>query len=97
MTVIGKRFGAAGLREVIVEANLIRPCSVEAVFKGKHYNRGLRVLKTVYEALFRLKLESFEEWMQDIGKYDIIATFLDSRELMQLVETRNESIMQKVM
>ena len=56
LVVLGKRFDSAGLRKIIVEADLTGPGSVEAVLRGKHYNRALRVKKTVYEALMRLKL-----------------------------------------
>ena len=51
MTVIGKRFASAGLRDIIIEANLVGSGTVEKVLKGKQYNREVRVLKVVYEAL----------------------------------------------
>ena len=57
LAVLGKSFDATGLREVIAEADLAGPGSVEAALKWKHYNRDLRVMKTVYEALIRLKFE----------------------------------------
>ena len=62
LAVLGKRFGSAGLREIIAEADLTGPGSVEAVLRGKHYNRALRVMKTVYEVLMRLKFEAYETW-----------------------------------
>ena len=60
LAVLSKRFDSAGLREVIVEADLTGPESVKAVLKGKHYNRALCVMKTVYEALMQLKFEAFK-------------------------------------
>ena len=51
LAVLGKRFGSAGLRKIIVEADLTGPGSFEAALRGKHYNQALRVMKTVYEAL----------------------------------------------
>ena len=62
LAVLGKRFGSAGLREIVVEADLTGPGSLEAVLRGKHYNRALRVMKTVYEVLMRLKFEAYETW-----------------------------------
>ena len=38
LAVLGKRFGSARLREIIVEADLIGPGSVEAVLRRKNYN-----------------------------------------------------------
>ena len=49
--VIGKRFGAAGLKDVCTEASLIGIGSVDRVLKGKQYNKGVRALKIMYEAL----------------------------------------------
>ncbi|MEM7298198.1 MAG: hypothetical protein AAF391_08035 [Bacteroidota bacterium] len=95
-SLVGKRFGAAGLKEMIIEANLTGPGSVNAVLGGKHYNRGLRVFKTIYEALFRLKMEAFENWMQENGNYHIVAEFLESNELMKFVEKRTKVNMQEV-
>ena len=60
IAVIGKRFGAAGLKDVYIEASLIGIGSVDRVLKGKHYNKGVRALKIICETLQRLNLEAFE-------------------------------------
>ena len=78
LAVLGKRFGSAGLREIIVEADLIGPGSVEAVLRRKNYNWALHVMKTVYEALMRLKFEASQNWMHANRKYDVVAEFLES-------------------
>ena len=41
LAVLGKRSGSAGLREIIVEADLAGPGNGEAVLRGKHYNQAL--------------------------------------------------------
>ena len=38
VAVIGKRFVAAGLKELCIEATLIRISSVESMIRGKQYN-----------------------------------------------------------
>ena len=96
LAVLGKRFGSAGLREIIVEADLTGSGSVEAVLRGKHYNRALRVMKTVYEALMRLKVEAFENWMHANRKYDVAAEFLESREISELLTKRTQNKFQRV-
>ena len=53
--VIGKRFGDAGLEDLIVEAEIVASGSVKKVLEGKHYNRAMRMHKIVYEALWRLR------------------------------------------
>ena len=37
--------------------------SVEKMLSGKHYNNAVRTLKYVYKALFRLRLEAFDDWL----------------------------------
>ena len=96
LVVLGKRIGFAGLTEIIVEADLNGPGSVEAVLRGKHYNRALRVMKTVYEALMRLKVEAFENWMHANRKYDVAAEFLESREISELLTKRTQINVQRV-
>ena len=96
LAVLGKRIGFAGLTEIIVEADLNGPGSVEAVLRGKHYNRALRVMKTVYEALMRLIFEAFENWMHANRKYDVVAEFLESREISELLTKRTQNKFQRV-
>ena len=96
LAVLGKRFGSAGLREIIVEANLTGSGSVEAVLNRKNYNRALRVMKTVYEALMRLVFEAFENWMYANRKYGVVAEFLESREISQLLTKRTQINFQRV-
>ena len=55
LPVIGKRFGDAGLEDLIVEAEIMAAGSVKKVLEGKHYNRAMRMHKIVYEALWRLR------------------------------------------
>ena len=49
--VIGKQFGAAGLKDVCIEAFLIGIDSVDRAMRGKQHNKGARGLKIIYEAL----------------------------------------------
>ena len=96
LAVLGKRFGSAGLREIIVEANLTGPGSVETVLREKHYNRALRVVKAVYEASMRLKFEAFENWMHANRKYDFVAEFLQSREISEFLTKQMQINFQRV-
>ena len=82
--VIGKRFGAAGLKDNCTEASLIGIGSVDRVLKGKQYNKRVRTLKIIDEALQRLKLEAFERWLRKENKEDILMNYLKSTELLQL-------------
>ena len=68
LAVIGKCFGSTGFRDLIAETCLADPDRVKGIFKGKHYNYGIRISKIVFEALLRLKFECFEKWLEKKGK-----------------------------
>ena len=93
IAVIGKRFSSAGLKDVIIETNVVGPGTIESLMKGKQYNRGVRVMKTVFEALQRLKLNAFEEWLHEKQKIQKLADFLESEEFSSLIQNRNNNNM----
>ena len=45
LSVLGKRFGESGLRDLLIESKLIGSGLVKGVLEGKHYNRALRTHK----------------------------------------------------
>jgi hypothetical protein len=51
MSAIYKRYKGSELGEVLVAAGVIAEGSVDHALKGKHYKRGLRCLRLMYEAL----------------------------------------------
>lgn len=59
LAVIGKRFGDAGIRDLLIEARIIGNGSLNGVLEGKHYNPSLRMHKIVLEALKRLSWQAF--------------------------------------
>ena len=86
LAVIGKRFASGGLREIVIESGLVGHGTIEAVFKGKHYNYGLCMIKIVSEALFRLKIDAFKEWLIQKRKVEVLHQFLNSEEMMELIK-----------
>ena len=65
MSILGKRFGDAGLRDLCIEAGIIAEGSINAVMDGHVYNRSIRVHKLVYEALMRLAWKEFQSWCNE--------------------------------
>ena len=49
----------SGLAEIVIQSGICASGSIEQVFRGKHYNRALRVHKLMSEALERLLLIKF--------------------------------------
>ena len=43
---------------------MVGPSAVEQVLRGKHYNRALRCHRTVMEAMFRMKWQMYQEWLE---------------------------------
>ena len=56
LAAIGKRFGSAGLHDLIVDACLSRPESINRILNGKEYNYGIRICKVIFEALQHAKI-----------------------------------------
>ena len=67
LAVLGKRFGDAGLQDIMVESGVVAAGSVDAVLGGRHYNRGVRAHKIVWEAFSRLRWRKFEAFMDSNG------------------------------
>ena len=54
MAAINKRFMESGLSDILVAADVIVEGSVDQALSGRHYKRGIRCLRLMYEALVRL-------------------------------------------
>ena len=63
LSIIGKRFQDAGLRDICIESGILAEGSVSSVIEGKMYNRAVRVHKYIYEALLRLIWKQFIPWV----------------------------------
>ena len=85
MSIIFKRFADAGLVDVITESTIIANGSLAGVCTGHHYNRAVRTLKLVYEALSRLLWKQFGNHLNEIEDIDIDLEFLQEK-VLQLRE-----------
>ena len=63
-------YGDAGLIDVITESGIVASGSLQGVVTGHHYNRAVRTLKTVYEALLRFQWQSFRENLAELDLDD---------------------------
>ena len=89
IAVIGKRFGDAGLRDIIIESNLLGESSVDQVLKGKHYNNAMRILKYLFDAVKRHMLDSFKEWVDDQSDIQSERLSISYREFMDSSELQS--------
>ena len=60
LSIIGKRFQDAGLKDLCVESGVIAEGSVAGVLDGRRYNRGVRLQKIMHEAFVRLALQGLD-------------------------------------
>ena len=63
--IIGKRFKDAGLRDVLVQSEIVTEGSIERALTGKMYNRAVRCYKLMHEALMRLLIDKFHSEMEE--------------------------------
>ncbi|KAL9977627.1 hypothetical protein ACROYT_G015055 [Oculina patagonica] len=80
LSIVGKRFQDAGLRDLCVESGVIAEGSVSGVLDGRRYNRAVRCHKLMYEALMRLAWKGFQSWVEDNhpDKRRTVDVFFDS-------------------
>ena len=71
LAVISQRFGAAGLRDIVIESKVIAEGSVEKTLDGKHCNRSLCFHKLMFEAWMNLISKCFLNWMSQSEINDV--------------------------
>ena len=69
--IFGKRFADGGLRDLLIQSEVIAEGSVDRALKGKMYNRSVRNVKLVYEALSRMLLNKFNKQLEDELNEDV--------------------------
>ena len=96
IAVIGKRFGDAGLRDIVVESNILGESSVDKMLKGKHYNNATRVLKYLFDAIKRHSIYSYEKWLKErsITTDHRYAALIESTELQNVVRSPGQNTLQ---
>ena len=71
LSIIGKQFQDAGLRDLFVESDVIAEGSVSGVMDGRRYNRAVRLHKLVYEERMRLAWKNFFPWLEENHARDV--------------------------
>ena len=79
LSILGKRFGDSGLKDIFIESQIVAEGSISGVIDGKHYNRGVRAHKYLYEALMRLAWAEFMRWLEtgDPDHHITVVSFLE--------------------
>ena len=79
LAILGKRFGDSGLKDIFIESQIVAEGSINGVIDGKHYNRGVRAHKYLYEALMRLAWAEFTKRLEssDPNHRITVASFLE--------------------
>ena len=67
LSIAGKRFGDAGLRDILIESQMVAEGSVCGVLDGKQHNRSVRAHRFVHETSMRLAWREVITWLDDRG------------------------------
>ena len=67
MHILAKRFADAGLRDVLIQSNVIAEGSIDKALSGKMYNRGVRMYKLMYEAVSMKVLENMKLGVDEVN------------------------------
>lgn len=71
---IGKIWGDAGLRDILVESDVYAGKTVDSMLEGKQFYRAVRGLTLCYEALITLLFENCFQWLMKNNQNDNVAT-----------------------
>ena len=66
MHILSKRFSNAGLRDVLIQSDIIAEGSLDKALSEKMYNRGIRAYKLKYEAIICKVMLDYVETGKDI-------------------------------
>ena len=61
--VIGTKYAGSGLGDIMIKSGVYGSNSISKILKGKTYNRSVRAHKILFEALTRLRWDSFIDWL----------------------------------
>ena len=89
-----KRFGDDGLSDMLIESAVIAAGSLPGILEGKHGTIEVsEPIKTVFEALSRLRLEVFQNWLKikqpEFEEKNIVAKIAKVRESFQSSEVKD--------
>ena len=65
LAAVGKIWGDAGLREVLVDSGCFAAGTADLVIQGKEYNRAVRAYTLVYEAFAQLRFQMMLQWLNN--------------------------------
>ena len=89
LSVIGKRFVDGGLKDLVVESGLPGGDQASQMLKGKGYNNGILVHLYLAEAINKMKLEVFENWLVTRNEYRIYEEIKENGDVQNFKESRN--------
>ena len=89
LSVIGKRFADGRLRDLIVESGLLGEDQASPMLKVKDYNNGIRVHLYLTEAINRMKLKAFENWLVTRNEYRIYGEMKENDDVQNLKQSWN--------
>ena len=73
LAIIGKRFADAGMKDILIESEVVAEGSINGVVSSHHYNRSMRSHKLLAEGLWRLRFEVFLESLSEDEKQRALA------------------------
>ena len=76
LAVIGKHFGDAMLKYLIIESGLhLGDGTVEQIMKGKQFNNAMRFHHVVAEALTQKEIDAFTDWLTENEDFNKLHNF----------------------
>lgn len=98
ISALGKIWGDAGLRDILADSGVYAPCTVDQMLQGKQFNRAVRGLTLVYEALAELQISAFIKWceVEDALKSIPLSLWEQVSEIQAGFASKSQNIHEKV-
>ena len=95
ISLIGKRYEESGLEDLLVEAGVYGSGSVMKIMNGKSYNKGVRALKLLMEALNRIRINSLAPKLKD--KTACLPYIESVTKLREAISETNEEVSKRLL
>ena len=76
LAVLGKKYQSSGIENLLIESGMYGSSTTSIRLKGKSYNRVVGTHKIVMEAMLRLQLHAFVQWLSQHGDSHVDETLV---------------------
>lgn len=86
---LGQYLEGCGIEDILHKADIYEKTTVKAIFGGKHYNRGVRANKLIYESIKILQISQFFETCDNTRTLELVLATPELKSLRNSISNGN--------